>query len=108
MVQTAWKKEAFAESFRKITQKLKKRWQMCFSACLPVSPLKSFSQSLEYLFLIVDKNNFSSKIPLFLCFETKKLTTIFAMHCKFIDEIRDFLELVGDPSFKAQGDKNKP
>jgi hypothetical protein len=45
---------------------------------------------------------------LFQCFESKKLTTVFAMHCKFVDEIRDFLELVGDPSFKAQGDKNKP
>ena len=30
------------------------------------------------------------------------------MYWKFVDEIRDFLELAGDPSFKAQGDKNKP
>ena len=33
-------KKAFAESFRKIGRKLKNRWQTCFRACLPVSPLK--------------------------------------------------------------------
>ena len=44
----------------------------------------------------------------FIVLKAQKLTTVFAMYCKFVDEIRDFLELVGDPSFKAQGDKNKP
>ena len=39
----------------------------------------------------------------------QKKTTVFAIYCcKFVDEIRDFYEVVGDPSFKAQGDKNKP
>ena len=41
------KKEAFAESFRKIGWKLKKRWQMCFRACLPVSPFKTWKNFLQ-------------------------------------------------------------
>ena len=35
------KKEAFAENFNIIGQKLKRRWQMCFRACLLVSPFKT-------------------------------------------------------------------
>ena len=56
MVQTTWKKEAFAESFRKICQKLKKRWQMCFRACLPISPfieiLLNFLPALYYKMIL--------------------------------------------------------
>ena len=35
------KKEAFAENFNIIGQKLKRHWQMCFRACLLVSPFKT-------------------------------------------------------------------
>ena len=40
-VQTALKKEAYAENFNIIGRKLKKRWQMCFRAGLRVSPFKN-------------------------------------------------------------------
>ena len=40
-VQTASKKEAYAENFNIIGRKLKKRWQISFRACLPVIPFKN-------------------------------------------------------------------
>ena len=40
-------KEAFAENFNIIGQKLKKRWQISFRACLPVSPFKYFVWIVE-------------------------------------------------------------